>query len=209
MSVFGELKSRVGKNRAAQAGEHRGLAGAGAPQGSAPLPGGFPQAPRATARLSSRRGAARTATAPSMHSLRRRTLRHRRAPQGPISARSSSSRPRHTSTAPGAPHTGSRGLLQAPHSGCPVPNPSPRSCNPAANTLITPSQVSKEKLSLRSSDTGWEHRQACSMGHRCSGSDLGFCGTSGKFINPSGHTFLIFKIGETNVLPSGVVGRFT
>ena len=125
MSVFGELKSRVGKNRAAQAGEHRGLAGAGAPQGSAPLPRGFPQAPRATARLSSRRGAARTATAPSMHSLRRRTLRHRRAPQGPISARSSSSRPRHTSTAPGAPTQAAAGSCKRPTQGALYPIPAP------------------------------------------------------------------------------------
>lgn len=136
---------------------------------------------------------------PSMHSLRRRThfsTKQLLLAQAHINC-------------PGRPHTGSRGLLQAPHSGCPVPNPSPRSCSPAANPLITPSRVSKEKLTLRSSDTGCEHREACSMGHRCSGSDLGFCGTSGKFINPSGHSFPIFKIGETNVLPSGVVGRFT
>lgn len=46
---------------------------------------------------------------------------------------------------PGRPHTGSRWLLQVPRSGCPVPNPSPHSCSPAVNTLITPSQVSKEK----------------------------------------------------------------
>lgn len=48
-----------------------------------------------------------------------------------------------------------------------------------------------------------------SIGHRRSGSDLELRGTLGKFINPSGHSFLSFKIGETNTLPSGVVGSFT